>query len=232
MLFSADGTQLNFVTQTNGNEVEVTNLSAAVSWSSNDWHQVVLTFGPTNSALYLDGQAVITNGMGVGNFPDATALANGFFIGSDNSGNNQARGQFDDLEILIANPVRIGSRMTIRTIRSCCHPSKRSRSARRATLGRRFACGCSAGGMPLNYQWYFNGSPLANATNATLAFAVVQMNNAGNYSVVVANSLGSVTSSNALLTVLTPLTVSITSPTKPYARYWQPGRHIIDSRCQ
>jgi hypothetical protein len=96
LVFNADGTQLNFVTQTNG--VGVTNLSTTISWTSNDWHQVVLTYGPANSTFYLDGQAVITNGLGISYYPDATALTNGFYVGSDNSGNNQAKGQFDELE--------------------------------------------------------------------------------------------------------------------------------------
>jgi len=95
LVLSPDGTTLNFITQTNG--IGTTNLSATVNWASNDWHQVVLTYSATNSALYLDGQVVV-NGAGVVYWPDATALTNGFYIGSDNAGNNQARGQFDELE--------------------------------------------------------------------------------------------------------------------------------------
>jgi hypothetical protein len=70
-----------------------------------------------------------------------------------------------------------------------------------------------AGGIaPLVYQWYFNSSPVANATNATLTINNVQTNNAGTYDVVVTNSLGSLTSSNAVLTVLLLPTISITNP--------------------
>jgi hypothetical protein len=58
---------------------------------------------------------------------------------------------------------------------------------------------------PLSYQWYFNGmNPLAGATAASLTLTNVQLTNAGNYLVVVTNALGSVTSSNAALTVLEP----------------------------
>jgi hypothetical protein len=61
------------------------------------------------------------------------------------------------------------------------------------------------GTAPLNYQWYFNGTNLlVGATNAVLTFADVQVNNGGNYAVTVSNPFGSATSSNALLTVLTP----------------------------
>jgi uncharacterized repeat protein (TIGR03803 family) len=61
----------------------------------------------------------------------------------------------------------------------------------------------SSGRLPLLYQWQFNGTNLANATNATLALSNLAANQAGSYSVLVSNSLGSAASSNALLTVLT-----------------------------
>lgn len=93
---SADGTQLGFVTQAGG--VAINNLNALVSWNSNAWHQIALTYSPTNSCLFLDGQAVVTNGVGVANCLDAAALSSGFSVGSDNSGNYQARGVLDELE--------------------------------------------------------------------------------------------------------------------------------------
>ncbi|HEY5504107.1 MAG TPA: immunoglobulin domain-containing protein [Sedimentisphaerales bacterium] len=58
------------------------------------------------------------------------------------------------------------------------------------------------GTAPLHYQWRFNSANILNATNAIYAIQVVGTNNAGNYSVMITNSAGSVTSSNALLTVL------------------------------
>jgi hypothetical protein len=54
---------------------------------------------------------------------------------------------------------------------------------------------------PLRYQWRFNGSMIANQTNATLILSNVQHTNAGAYSVSVANSAGSVLSQSALLMV-------------------------------
>ncbi len=61
----------------------------------------------------------------------------------------------------------------------------------------------AAGTPPLSYQWWFNGTNLLlGATTATLTLMNVQLASAGNYSVVVANSAGTATSSNALLTVL------------------------------
>jgi hypothetical protein len=46
---------------------------------------------------------------------------------------------------------------------------------------------------PLSYQWFDDGVAILNATNQTLTFSSVQFTNAGLYSVVVSNPLGSVT---------------------------------------
>jgi polygalacturonase len=60
------------------------------------------------------------------------------------------------------------------------------------------------GSAPLGYQWYYNiTTPLAGATGATLTLTNVQPGDAGSYSVVVTNPVGSVTSPNAILSVNT-----------------------------
>ena len=66
---------------------------------------------------------------------------------------------------------------------------------------------------PLTYQWYFNtNSLLAGQTNNSFTIASATTNNAGTYSVVVANTVGSVTSSPALLTVNSAALPVITVP--------------------
>ena len=71
------------------------------------------------------------------------------------------------------------------------------------TVGQTAVFSVIAGGTaPLSYQWYFNtNTPLADKTNATLIVTNVQTNDAGGYSIIVTNSLGSVTSVVATLTV-------------------------------
>lgn len=51
------------------------------------------------------------------------------------------------------------------------------------------------------YQWFFNGNPFAGATSSTLSFSNVRATDAGDYTVVLTNALGSVTSSRATLSV-------------------------------
>ena len=58
------------------------------------------------------------------------------------------------------------------------------------------------GSLPLSYQWNFNGSPVSNATNSVLTFNNIQTEQSGDYTVIVTNQFGSVTSVVATLTVL------------------------------
>lgn len=63
----------------------------------------------------------------------------------------------------------------------------------------------SAGGTePFSYQWRFKGTNIAGATESSYTRANAQTNDTGNFSVVVTNVAGSVTSSNALLSVSVP----------------------------
>lgn len=59
----------------------------------------------------------------------------------------------------------------------------------------------ATGALPLSWQWLFNGAALPSATASSLTLAPVTTNQAGRYAVVVTNSLGSVTSQVAVLTV-------------------------------
>ena len=59
----------------------------------------------------------------------------------------------------------------------------------------------ATGTAPLAYQWQLNGANISSATATNYSIPGVMVTNAGNYTVVVSNSGGSITSSVALLTV-------------------------------
>jgi pectin methylesterase-like acyl-CoA thioesterase/regulation of enolase protein 1 (concanavalin A-like superfamily) len=63
-----------------------------------------------------------------------------------------------------------------------------------------FAAGATGVPDP-TYQWRFNGASIFGATNATLSLLSVSVTNAGTYSVIVSNASGTMTSSNAVLSV-------------------------------
>ena len=60
----------------------------------------------------------------------------------------------------------------------------------------------AGGTTPLSYQWTFNGTNIDGAMDSSFSLNNVRATNAGNYAVVITNSLGAVTSSNAVLTVI------------------------------
>ena len=62
----------------------------------------------------------------------------------------------------------------------------------------------ATGALPLSYQWQFNGDNISGETNNTLNFPEAQLAQAGNYSVVISNIVGPLTSSNAALAVVVP----------------------------
>lgn len=74
----------------------------------------------------------------------------------------------------------------------------------------------SASGTPtLRYQWLLNGDAIPGAISSSIQVAVAGPTDVGNYSVLVFNDHGSVLSSNAFLTVLTPAMI-LTHPRSVY----------------
>ena len=80
------------------------------------------------------------------------------------------------------------------------HPSSATLLIGRAT---NFTVAATGGN--LVYQWFYNGTAIQGAIGATLNLTNVQLTQAGTYNVMVLNGGGAVLSSNAQLTVLTPL---------------------------
>jgi hypothetical protein len=64
----------------------------------------------------------------------------------------------------------------------------------------------ASGTGPLTYQWRFNGIALPGATNSSHIIASAQPTNAGDYSVEITDSVGSVLSATATLYLLVPTT--------------------------
>ena len=69
----------------------------------------------------------------------------------------------------------------------------------------------ATGAAPLAYQWLFDGAGILSATNSSFSVTKAQLGNAGNYSVIVANAYGSVTSIVATLTIM-PQVLIVTQP--------------------
>jgi hypothetical protein len=68
-----------------------------------------------------------------------------------------------------------------------------------------------AGTMPMQFQWYHNGTAITDATNSTLIFVSTQLNDEGTYYVTAINSVGSVTSTSAALSLMAPPSITTQS---------------------
>ena len=72
----------------------------------------------------------------------------------------------------------------------------------------------------VHYQWQFNGVDIADATNSTYTLSSVSPTNDGSYRVIVSTGAGSVASSNATLTAITPPVITgISLPTNRVCIY-------------
>lgn len=91
----------------------------------------------------------------------------------------------------------------------------------------------ATGTAPLSYQWTFDGDPIAGATTSAYTRSNVQPAHAGDYAVVVTNLAGSVTSSNATLSVMGPQPLVLSAAQRLGNGQFQftvsgtPGQHVV-----
>ncbi|WP_336047095.1 S-layer homology domain-containing protein [Solibacillus ferritrahens] len=114
--------------------------------------------------------------------------------------------------IAIATGYTVGQVYTVGTVAPTItmHPSNQT-----ITVGGNATFTVTAdGGVPLSYQWKKDGVDIVGATSASLTLNNVQASDVGNYSVVVTNTVGHVTSNAATLSV-TPAPVAPTIGTQP-----------------
>ncbi|MCI0366539.1 MAG: lamin tail domain-containing protein, partial [Phycisphaerales bacterium] len=83
----------------------------------------------------------------------------------------------------------------------------------------------ASGGPPLWYQWRFNGVNIPGATNATLAFMPVVLEDDGNYDVYVSSASGSAFSDSARLSVAAPPAIFVA----PQTFIVRPGTNVTFS---
>lgn len=83
-----------------------------------------------------------------------------------------------------------------------------------------------AGIAPTSYQWRFRGTNIAGGTSSSLNLTNVQASDAGNYTVVLSNSGGTITSSNAFLDVRVPDPFAF-EPFAPAVTTYAPGANLI-----
>jgi YD repeat-containing protein len=172
-------------------------------YTLNTWHHAAVTCGNGNGTIYLDGGA---DGTFAFSSPATNTLD--LFIGhSQTAGQGYFSGLMDEVTLYsrVLSASEIQAIYSARQAGKCSGPRISGQPNSLSVLpagGASFAVAVS-GSLPLFYQWLFNGTnTLFGQTNATLVLSNVALAQMGNYSVLVSNSVGSVVSSNAFLTVL------------------------------
>jgi len=218
---TSSGSADTYVTQTNN--VTLSN-----------WMHVAGTYDGAKLTLYVNGQVNATKAASGLCFSNSTQL----WIGAD-SGRDYLNGRIDELRVEnVARPANwvwaaygntasnnwfntygtVGPAPLAPAITA--QPASRTNSA-----GTVASFTVAANGTPAGCQWLKNGTNLTDGGNvsgsqtATLTLSNVLIADAGNYSVVVSNSAGSVTSQAAVLTVnkaMPSAVLAVTNTPMPY----------------
>lgn len=197
------------------------------------FHHVAATIDRTSSSggkIYVDGKLALTfdTTQESGDLSTDSPL----FLGChDNSTLNcNLKGIIDEVSIYnrVLTPAEITSIYQAADLGKAVQPFAPIITAqpanRVATQGRNAYIEVGVAGTPtLTYQWTFNGTNIVGATNNPLALTNVQLTDAGTYAVVISNSVGSVTSSNAVLTVILP----VQTPSG-FVGWWRGESNVVD----
>ncbi|MGH7969848.1 MAG: LamG-like jellyroll fold domain-containing protein, partial [Limisphaerales bacterium] len=189
-----------------------------------NWHHVAAVFNrDANSCfVYIDGNQVAAASIGATGFESLTStlqIPNDTLVGSSGPGTYSGAGNVDDLgvwtrSLTAAEVLAIyaqglsGQPLTTAVAGTAVRPSISSQPQSVTVFENRNAklSVTAAGSAPLSYQWYQNGTQLANATNSILRFTPASTNNSGSYVVAVRNTVGGVTSAPPAIVAILPVT--------------------------
>ena len=172
------------------------------------WYHVAWTYDQSAMKLYCNGQPVATNVIG----PKAiSATSSNLRLSGDDNNHVYFDGLIDEASVYnrALTDSEIQAIYSAGSAGKCVTPVAPSISLQPsnqvATVGANASFSVVASGTaPLAYQWQFNGTNVDGAVTSTLTLTNVQDYDGGSYAVVVTNAYGTVTSSNAVLTVNPP----------------------------
>jgi hypothetical protein len=196
------------VTSAAGQETELHSVSTI---STGVWYHVAGVRGANFLQLYVNGQLErqtnVTAAQDYGAFP--------LFFGSSGQSywDHKFKGTLDEVSLynraLTATEI---AAVYAAGISGKCKAVgvKNSPQSQTVVAGNSAVFSVTASGLPpLSYQWSFSGGIIAGATSSVFTRSSVQANDAGSYSVMVSNRLGSVNSAMATLNVLLPPTMVV-----------------------
>ncbi len=174
------------------------------------WYHVAAIRGTNFMQVYvngqLQGQTNISFAQDYGNYP--------LYFGTSGqaSWDHKLSGALDEVSIYnralssndIAGIYAAGTAGKCRGTYFITHPQSQTTVAGSNVL---FSASAS-GTPPLAYHWQFNGADIPGATGTNLLLTSILPTDAGTYTAIVTNSIGSATSSVAVLTVISPPTIT------------------------
>ena len=207
-------------------------IESPVSLATGVWYHVAWTYDQSAMKLYVNGLPVATNVVGA---HAIAASSSSLRLSGDDNNHVYFDGLIDEPSVYnrALSASEIAAIYNAGSAGKCvpgAPPAIVSQpTSRTALVGATVAFNVTArGDAPLSYQWRFQGAGLAGQTNPSLVIANVQLADGGSYSVVVANALGSVTSSPALLTVIATSNRCVPAPAG-LVSWWRGEGNALDS---
>jgi hypothetical protein len=190
---------------------------------SNTWHRVGFVFDKPNGVLrkYIDGALVGSQSYGGQDSRFSLPPASSVLLFTDED-NETAAGYVNSIQlrdralttadmIALGGPSAAGIPLIIPVLDLAISVSPTNLVDAEGMASTCFTATITAGSGPYTYQWYRNGVALTGRTVEQLRFSSLQLSDAGSYTVVVNNTIQSVTSSPpAVLTVTPPPTAFVT----------------------
>ena len=174
-------------------------LSTPVSFTQNVWYSVVAVVQNGTAFLYVNGVLSATNPVA------EPAYASAFEIGAKAQSSSDYWGGAIDEVRLYNRALSSNDVAALFTLEADIPVITTQPQSQTNLFGGSATFNVAATAQnPLTYQWLFNGTNIAGATNPSFGLTNLQYLNAGNYWVTVSNNLNGVTSSNATLAVSQP----------------------------
>ena len=188
--------------------------------TTGQWYHVVFTYDQSAMKLYVNGMPAATNVIG----PQVIAATTTDLQISGADGHGYFDGLIDEPSVYnrALSATEIAAIYTAGSAGKCQQaPAIITQPVSLTVLAGAPASftATAAGTPPLSYQWRLNGTNIVGATGTSLTLSNVQSAQAGSYSLRVTNALGSIISSNALLTVI--LTPPCAPPPSGLVSWWR-----------
>jgi hypothetical protein len=210
-------------------KIDVDNVSINNGVTDTNWHHVAVTKSNVTVVFYIDGASYPAP-----DYNNTFTFSTFVSIGDRVDSGDSFYGSIDELAVY-GRALGASEVQAIYNAQNAgkCHIPVAPTIAVQPTnqtvyVGSNATFNVSAGGdLPLNYQWLFNGASLGGKTLSTLTIVSAQFSNAGSYSVVVSNAGGTVTSSNAILSVI-PLP-PCSPPASGLVSWWRGEGNLNDN---